>query len=152
LIDKRPLVSILENSKILGEQNVAFLRQALEDECFMVHDFKTDAADFGSPCRRERQYLLIVDTCADEAHDMPAWTEGMKALFDEYHRSMRVGPGDPSEYILDAEHHLYKDWHSDMVQHREALMDKHSVAKRRKVVGVRTAVHTPLMCWDWDCG
>ena len=131
IIHKRPRCSILENSKVLGDQNLKYLIALLTAHNFDVFAFTADAAEFGSPSRRDRQYVVVVPS-----NDRPgAWTiEFENLLFN-----MRVGAGNPYDYLLQPEHPRYLKWLEWMVEHRAALSDakKPQQAKRRKALSFR---------------
>lgn len=129
-------VSLLENSKILGDQNILYVKQLLQPAGFDVLDFRTDAADYGSPSRRERQYLLIV--LADGAVGLaPPWAPRFLSVLS----SMRVGHGDPYMYIYPATHPQYIEWHSTLCVSRETLEATRSAAAKKRKVCVWTPPH-----------
>ena len=85
IVANRPDVSVLENSKILGEENLRFMKEFVEPEGFETHAFTLDASQYGSPSRRDRQYMLVV---AKECV-RPDWVASVKSLIP----ALACGPG-----------------------------------------------------------
>ena len=65
IIFNRWPISICENSKLLGKNNIMYMIQFLNKKGFYVLDFLLCAQDYGSASYRHRQYLAVTDTGED---------------------------------------------------------------------------------------
>ena len=104
-------MSFLENSSILGERNINYIVNYLNYFGFVVVAFILKAEDYLSPCRRERQYLLVfplqtepLDQTAD-GFVMPGYVSALSEALG----SMKSGPGDVRQFLLEKSDPFYVD-------------------------------------------
>ena len=103
--------TLLENSKVLGAQNLQFITDYLNVFGFFVHCFQAKAEIYGSATKRERQYLLITpvsDTEIDQTVEgfvKPLWVAPFSALMD----TLEIGCGDPYDLLLTSDSLIYQE-------------------------------------------
>ena len=120
IVARRFGASLLENSSILGDENVRFICNYVNFFGFVVIAFQLSADKCGSPAARDRQYMLIVPiqfSALDqygEGYELPQWMyEFTKALSD-----YMIGGGNPCEILLERHDPLYETWHQAAVRDR----------------------------------
>ncbi len=117
-------LTMLENSSIVGEANIRYITNYLNYFGFFVLPVISRAEDFGSPSRRERQYLIIVPLSSEaidqfkEDFQEPAWANTFRTALN----AMHIGPGKPSAVLLPKTSPMYQVWLAEQ-RLRRADMD-----------------------------
>ena len=131
-------LSLLENSAILGKENIRFITDYLNFFGIIVYAFTLCAKQCRSGVARERQYMLVVplqETPLDqnaEGYKMPDWVMEFAAAL----QSLQVGVGDPNSVLMDRDDPHYVMWHQMAVQEHAVMemkeLEKKAVAQAKK--------------------
>ena len=133
-------LTLLENSAILGAENINFIIEYLNYFGFFVHPWTLKAEDYKSPVRRERQYLAVIPLALesidqlDEGFVKPAYVAEFTAALS----SMVQGQGSPNDFLLPKSSPDYMSYHQTAIADR--AIANHKAAEKLQSANMSKAV------------
>ena len=131
---RRPLLSWWENVKLLRGKQLAWLVVWCLEHGFLLIPNLLCALSYGAVCRRERQWMLVVDVMQEDSPVTDcvkqAWS-GTTQRFEKCLKHLTVGQSVLEAFLLPSGHEVLENWQGDMAARRQQLEMARAKAKAK---------------------